>query len=91
MLCVQLKWNLPDETGGEVITQYHLKVKPLPVGFTGGVPDEEVRRTGWQRCLDISSVRVVIALLTLPRRTVLNSTTAMYNRMCSHPQRMSAA
>jgi hypothetical protein len=41
-LCLQLKWNLPDETGGEAITQYQLKVKPLPQNFAGSEPDEEV-------------------------------------------------
>jgi hypothetical protein len=42
--CVlQLKWNLPDETGGEMITQYQLKVKPSPPGFACSQPDEEVR------------------------------------------------
>jgi hypothetical protein len=41
-LCLQLKWNLPDETGGEAITQYQLKVKPLPQNFAGSEPDGEV-------------------------------------------------
>jgi hypothetical protein len=42
-LVLQLKWNLPDETGGEMITQYQLKVKPAPPGFSCSQPDEEVR------------------------------------------------
>lgn len=42
-VCPQLKWNLPDETGGEVITLYQLKVKPLPPSFTDAPePDSEV-------------------------------------------------
>jgi hypothetical protein len=42
-VCPQLKWNLPDETGGEVITLYQLKVKPLPLCFTDAPePDSEV-------------------------------------------------
>jgi hypothetical protein len=49
LCCVQLKWNAPDETGGEAITAYELMVAPQPVGWEGGPPDEQVRRKRGQQ------------------------------------------
>jgi hypothetical protein len=39
----QLKWTLPDETGGEPILQYVLQMQPSPLSWEG-MPNTEVRR-----------------------------------------------
>lgn len=43
----QLKWAVPDETGGEVITQYELLVTPQPLGWEGPAADEQVGASSW--------------------------------------------
>jgi hypothetical protein len=54
--CAQLKWNQPDETGGEHIGCYEVLVRPPPPTWEGLVPDEEVR-VGYARGFFTSSPR----------------------------------
>ena len=41
LLCVQMKWNQPEETGGEDVVAYHLQMLPSPQGFEE-LPDAQV-------------------------------------------------
>lgn len=45
LLYVQMKWNQPEETGGEDVVAYHLQMLPAPQGFELP-PDEQVRAEG---------------------------------------------
>lgn len=38
---LKLKWNVPDETGGEAIQRYELLVTPQPAGWDGPPADEQ--------------------------------------------------
>ncbi|KAF6257140.1 fibronectin type III [Scenedesmus sp. NREL 46B-D3] len=38
---LKLKWNMPDEAGGEVIQRYELLVTPQPAGWEGPAADEQ--------------------------------------------------
>jgi hypothetical protein len=46
---VQLKWNIPDETGGEAIQRYELLVTPQPAGWEGPPADQQVRMSSSSR------------------------------------------
>eukprot|EP00879_Flechtneria_rotunda_P003440 GHRR01003669.1.p1 GENE.GHRR01003669.1~~GHRR01003669.1.p1 ORF type:complete len:1144 (+),score=472.39 GHRR01003669.1:203-3634(+) len=38
---LKLKWNKPDETGGEAISQYELLISPQPASWDGPAPDQQ--------------------------------------------------
>jgi hypothetical protein len=54
-LMLQLKWNVPDETGGEAIQRYELLVTPQPAGWEGPPADEQVGCCKQSSLLSIST------------------------------------
>jgi hypothetical protein len=50
-LWMQLKWGVPDETGGERVLRYELLLAPLPPAWDGNPPNETVREAGICVCV----------------------------------------
>lgn len=53
--CLQLKWGLPDETGGEDITCYTLQMQPAPPGCES-MPDAQVSHRQSSRSSGLSQL-----------------------------------
>lgn len=80
----QLKWALPDETGGEPILDYVLQMQPSPLGWEGA-PNSEVGRGASKAAWCGGGGRVVVLLADGAVEGLLQRGTACFGQRSSGP------